>query len=246
MPTPLVLIHPFPTDAQFWSPLRGHLNPERHVLVPELPGFGSASERQGWTIAEAADAIADTIAAWAPDGRAAVFGLSMGGYTALALAARRPDVVGALIVADTRAEADDQAARAGRERAIATITEQGLAAFLDGFLPKLVAPGTSAEVTSALRTMAGRQSASTVVSALEALRDRPDRCGDLAQILRPTLVIVGELDALTPPDAAATISRGIPGARLVTVAGTGHLTALERPDDVAILVESFLTDHDRG
>jgi 3-oxoadipate enol-lactonase len=246
MPTPLVLIHPFPTDAGFWDELRPRLSPDRHVLVPELPGFGSKSERPGWSIAEAADEIADTIAAWAPDGRAAVCGLSMGGYTALALAARRPDVVSALVLADTRAEADDDDALAGRSRAIEMISTQGLRAFLDDFLPHLVAPDTSAEITEALRRIAERQRPSSVVSALEALRGRPDRRDDLPGIACPTLVIVGELDALTPPAAATTIYRGVPGARMATIAGAGHLTALERPADTALLVETFLRGLDRG
>ncbi len=246
MPSPLVLIHPFPTDAGFWDEFRTNVSSDRHVLIPELPGFGSQAERPGWSIAEAADEIADTIAAWAPDGRAAVCGLSMGGYTALALAARRPEVVSALVLVDTRAEADDEAARTGRSRAIETISSHGLGAFLDDFLPRLVAPGTSAVITQELRKIADRQRPSSVISALEALRGRPDRRDDLPGIACPTLVIVGELDALTPPTAATTISRGIPGARMATLAGAGHLTALERPGDTALLVETFLNGLDRG
>jgi 3-oxoadipate enol-lactonase len=246
MLTPLVLIHPFPTDGGFWDAFRTHLSPDRHVLVSELPGFGSEAERPGWSIAEAADEIAETIAAWAPGGRAAVCGLSMGGYTALALAARRPDVVRALVLADTRAEADDETARAGRDRAIATIGAEGIGVFLDDFLPRLVAPHTAGKVTGRLRAIADRQRPSAVVSALEALRARPDRRDDLAGIARPTLVIVGELDMVTPPEAATTIYRGIPGARLATIAGAGHLTALERPGDTALRVETFLTGIDEG
>ncbi len=109
--TPLVLLHPYPTDATFWSRFRNALGSARPIIAPDAPGFGDAEPQDGWSIASAAEAVAELIAMASPGGSADVMGLSMGGYTALALAVRHPERVTALILADTRAGADGPAAR---------------------------------------------------------------------------------------------------------------------------------------
>lgn len=225
---PLVLLHPFPCDSAFWGPLREALDPGVRVFCPEAPGFGAAPMRDGWTIAGWADQVADAIAAG--PGAAVVCGLSMGGYAALALAARRPEVLRGLVLADTRAEADSDEARAGREAGIARIAADGdTAGFLAGLLPRLVAPAARPESRDLLAAVAARQPPAAVAGALRALAGRPDRTPDLAAVRVPTVVIVGDEDAVTPPAAARVIAGGIPGASLVTIPGAGHMSALEAP-----------------
>ncbi len=186
-----------------------------------------------------ADDVADRIAREAPGGRAAVCGLSLGGYTALALVARHPERVAALVLADTRAEPDTPEAAAARHRSAAEVRAGGAAAFLDDFCPRLVAPGDAASLAAA-RAIADRQEAEGVAGALGALAGRADRRPDLAAIAAPTLVIVGSEDTLTPPDRAEALEAGIPGAELVVLRGAGHLSALERPGAFAEAVTGFL------
>jgi pimeloyl-ACP methyl ester carboxylesterase len=71
------------------------------------------------------------------------------------------------------------------------------------------------------------------------MRDRPDSTGFLHEISIPTLVVVGERDALTPPADSEAIAAAIPGARLVTIAGAGHLTPMERPKAVSEALAEF-------
>ncbi len=241
---PLALLHPFPLDPAFWDPVRAILAVDRPVLAPAFPGFGGTPVRHGVSIEGFADDVAGLIAREAPEGRAVVCGLSMGGYAALALAERHPDRVAALVLADTRAEADDDAGRAGRDQAIVTVRSAGLDAFLDGFVPRLLAPGADEDTLARVRRIADRQPGEAVVAALGALRERPDRRAMLGGVRVPTLVVVGAEDVLTPPPFAETLAAGIPGARLEVMPGAGPLTALEDPETFASLVRRFVRGTD--
>lgn len=238
MPTPLVLLHPFPVDHRFWEPLLARLDGAVDPLLPDAPGFGRHPRRPGWTIAEWADEVAELIASRAQG--AVVCGLSMGGYAALALAARHPGAMRGLILADTRSEADDAAVRAARAAGIRQIEDEGLEAYLAAALPRLTAPGATPEARGLIARLAAQQDPGAVCDALAALGARPDRSAELGAITVPTLVIVGDQDVPTPPGAARSLAEGIPGARLTVVPGAGHMTAVEDPDSVAAAIVGHL------
>jgi len=110
-------------------------------------------------------------------------------------------------------------------------------------LPKMLAPttlGTKPDVVRWVTETAARQQADGLVVALKALRDRPDARPGLSHISFPTLVVVGEHDAVTPPDKARELAGGIPNARLVTVPDAGHLSNLENPVAFTAAVREFL------
>lgn len=233
-----MLLHPFPVDASFWGPAWRALDADVEVITPEFPGFGSAPAHEDPAIAEFADGVATRIDEHG--GRAIVCGLSLGGYVALALVARHPRVVRALVLANTRAEADGPEARAARDQGFDTIRIDGLDAFLNGLVPKLLRPDPPAEVVDHVWAIAGEQDPDAVCGALMALRDRPDRVGELGAVSVPTLVIGGDQDQITPPEAIDTLVAGIPGARKVVIAEAGHLSALERPAAFADALRDFI------
>lgn len=241
MPAPiaLALLHPFPMDGGFWDGMLRELGGDRVVVRPEFPGLGAAPPEAAPSVVGFADRAAALIEGVAPGGRAVVCGLSMGGYVALSLAARHPERVAGLVLADTRAEPDTDAARAGRHAAAARIRAEGPKGFLDDFIPSLVAPGDAGAAVAA-RAIAGRQDAEAIARALEALAGRPDRRPDLASMRMPALVVVGSEDTLTPPACAEAMAAALPEAELHVMEGAGHLTALERPAEFAALVGRFL------
>lgn len=221
---PLVLLHAFPFDGRMWRRTAADL--ERQVIAPDLRGFGESAPAP-FSIADLADDVAALLDVLGLE-RAAVGGLSMGGYVALAFAQRHPARLAALVLADTKAGPDTPEARKARGEAIALVQAKGVEAYLEQNLPRLLAPGASHAVRDDVRSL-GRQQPGSVIAGLEALRDRPDRRGELAAIRAPTLVIVGAEDALTPPTEARAMADAIPGARLVEIAGAGHLSNLEAP-----------------
>src|SRR5699024_3019782 len=110
---PLVLLHAFPLDSRMWDDVAGHLT-GMPVLTLDAPASGSSAPAVGQPTLEAyADAVAATLAEVGVD-RAVVAGLSMGGYTALALAERHPALLAGIGLLDTKSTADDRQARDGR------------------------------------------------------------------------------------------------------------------------------------
>ena len=86
--------------------------------------------------------------------RATLVGESMGGYVALAFAQAHPDRLRSLVLADTRAAADSDGARAGRAQALAALRERGVDDYLDGSLPRLLAPDARPELLAMARSLA--------------------------------------------------------------------------------------------
>jgi pimeloyl-ACP methyl ester carboxylesterase len=78
-----------------------------------------------------------------------------------------------------------------------------------------------------------------VAADLAAMRDRPDSRDALVDITIPTLVVVGDADALTPPADSRAMVDAIAGSRLVTVPAAGHMTPMERPGAVAAALGDF-------
>jgi pimeloyl-ACP methyl ester carboxylesterase len=240
---PLVLLHAFPLDRRMWQPQLGPLAAVARVLTPDLPGFGDSPAPRGpFTIDSAADAVRDFLDATKVTGRVVLGGLSMGGYIALAFARRYPARLAGLILADTRSEPDDAAGKAKRDELIALANSAGVSGVLDQMLPKMLAPPARPELVETVRTIAVGQSAATVAAALAALRDRPDATTSLGAITVPTLILVGEQDAITPPVMAQSLAGRIPGSRLVTIPGAGHLNNLENPDAFTTAVREFVTE----
>lgn len=238
-PPPIVLLHPFPLDARFWEPVASTLGADRAVIAPDFPGLGQGPLEKAPSVNGFADRLAARIAAEAPAGGAVVCGLSLGGYAALALAARHPQRVAALILADTRAEPDTPEAREGRHAWARSVREHGPGPFLDDFVPRLVAPGDAASLGAA-RAIADGQRPEGLARGLEALAGRGDRRPDLPAMDVPALVIVGAEDALTPVPFSEALVAALPDAELVVIPGAGHLTALEAPAAFTAAVADFL------
>ena len=232
----IVLLHPFPVDHRFWDDVTPLLEAAGHeVMAPDLPGFGQSPAWPGWTMDEAADRMASSI----PPG-SVVAGLSMGGYLAQAIVARHPDRVGRLVLADTRAEGETPEGLEARREAAEGLRRDGTAAFIPAFVTRALGPAPSERAVQRLTELASAQTADAMAEATIAISRRPDHTALLPRISVPTLVIVGEHDAVTPPPLATVLATGIPDARLAVIGGAGHMTALEEPEEWAALVIEFL------
>ncbi len=242
--TPLLLVHGFPHSRAFWAPMVEALRQRAGVraIAPDLRGFGDTPARAPLTLDQHADdlvALLDHLGI----ARAVVCGLSMGGYVALALWRRHPGRVRALVLADTRATADDDAQRAKRVELAGVARAEGSAAVADQQLPGALGKTTRASDparVAGLRALMAGASVEGIVGALDAMRERPDSTPTLAGITVPTLVVVGTEDVLTPPKDARALAAGIPGARLVESPAAGHVSAWERPEAFAAALAGFV------
>ncbi len=255
--TPLVLLHGFPLDHRMWGDVVDLLTGDPTVLAPDLPGFGTSPV--GEDVAEhvaggpepsvdvMADGVALTLRAAGVD-RAVVAGLSMGGYVAMALADRHPELVAGLALLDTKSVADPEPARANRLR----IAEAVLAA---GDVEEVVPMRTTLlgetsrqtrpDLVAHLETWIRDQGAPGVAWAQRAMAARPDRTEVLRGVHVPAVVMVGEQDELSPLDQARQMVEALPDAELVVVPAAGHMTTIENPEPVAAALSALLVRAER-
>ena len=230
---PVVLLHAFPLSREMWQPQRGILADTCRLITPDLPGFGdSPLLGDTFSVDGMADAVAETLDALGVTDPVILGGLSMGGYVAFAFARKYPERLRGLILADTRAEPDDDAAKANRDKMIGLAATSPASAIIEQMLPKLLCPTTHArrpDLVEHVRRMGSAQRPASIIAALQMLRNRPDSRPTLGTVRVPTLVLVGREDVLTPPSMAESMAAGIAGAKLILLEEAGHLSNLEQP-----------------
>jgi pimeloyl-ACP methyl ester carboxylesterase len=245
---PLVFLHAFPFSAEQWLPQLARVPPGWRFVAPDLRGFGGtepgATPGGPITIDTYATDIVELMAHIEMP-RAVVCGLSMGGYVAMALARRAPARISGLVLADTRVGPDSPEGRAARDRMLDLLNREGPSAVATEMLPKLLSEKTTREqgdLVHVVRQAIEANSRAGIAAAIHAMKDRPDSSGVLQQMTCPSLVMVGQHDALTPPKDAQVLHEILPGSRLVTVPDAGHLSNLEAPQAFNRLLAEWLTE----
>lgn len=219
--TPFVLVPGLNCDARVYAGIANAIWPYGPVTV--------ANHFEGATMEEIATAILEA----APP-TFGLAGFSMGGYIAFEMLRQAPERVTRLALLDTTARPDTAEATENRLRNIA-LAEKGR--FIDAFdatHPKSVHPDNAAseDIYATNRAMAEATGPERYVVHQRAIIARPDSRPDLARIKVPTLVLVGEADQITPPDAAEEMHKAIAGSRLVTIPRAGHMSPIEQPQAV--------------
>jgi pimeloyl-ACP methyl ester carboxylesterase len=241
--TPIVLLHGFPLDSRVWEKQRSALSDRFRVITADLRGFGKSASADAFTLAALAD---DAHALLAAIGAlpAVLGGLSMGGYVSLEYVKKYPSDLRGLMLIDTKAEGDTPEGKEARNKMIDLVRTKGSAAVAEQMMPKMLPPEAIAsrpELVRQLRSIMESCPPLTIEHALSAMRDRPDHTADLASIAAPTLIVVGDADAITPPKAAQTMHDGIPKSQLVVIKGAGHMTPMEQPEQVNRAIRDFAT-----
>jgi len=230
MPNPpaLLLLPGLLCDAALWRQAAADLAPVATCIIADVTRDDSLA------------AMAERALALAPP-RFALAGLSMGGYLAFEILRRAPDRVTRLALFDTSARPDTPL-QARRRRGLMALSRAGaFRGVTPRLLPQLLHPeNLDGPIGAAVSAMAARVGRDAFLRQQAAILGRPDSRPDLAGITVPTLVAVGEQDALTPPDRAREIADGVPGARFALIPGAGHLPPLERPAAVTALLRAWL------
>jgi pimeloyl-ACP methyl ester carboxylesterase len=172
-----------------------------------------------------------------------LFGLSMGGYIALAFVRRYQSDLKALGLIDTRAEGDTPEGKDKRNAMIRLVRDAGSKAVAEQMFPKLIAEHTvqhRQDIAHKLRHIMESQTPRTIENALVALRDREDQTQHLPGVRVPTLIVVGEHDAITPPASSEAMTKQIRHPSLVIVKKAGHMSPMEQPEDVTTAMRRFL------
>jgi pimeloyl-ACP methyl ester carboxylesterase len=235
-----VLIHGYPLDHTLWLDQLTGLSDLRRVVALDLPGYGLSERVTGrpLTMEELAEDVAGLIEALEYE-QADVVGLSMGGYVALALWEMYPAAIRTLVLANTRAGADSEEGKAGRDAQAQSVVSEGRAALAGKLVGALLSPSHDLTAAARLRTMVEATPVETIVASLRGMAARPDRSSVLSTISVPTLVLSGEEDGLIPPLDSHEMATAIPGSDFLVVPGAGHLSPIERPDAFTEALRGF-------
>jgi pimeloyl-ACP methyl ester carboxylesterase len=242
--SPILFVHGFPFNSAMWGPQLANLPKGWRGIAPDLRGFGASAggTEDVYTMELFARDLAALLDHLGQE-RVVVCGLSMGGYIAFEFQRLFPERVRALVLCDTRAGADSDETRKGRERQAARVLDEGEAPVIESMLPRLISMSTrygQPGVLELVRAMMKETPAITMARALRGMAVRMDSEPLLRTIEVPALVIVGAEDAITSRGQAEFLARGIRGARLETIENAGHLPNLEHPDTFNRLLHSFL------
>ena len=239
---PVLLVHGFPLDHRIWKAQVHDLAGACRVITPDLRGFGHSISGQSFTIASLAEdlyVLLSQIHALP----CVLGGLSMGGYVALAYERHYAATLRGLMLIDTRAAGDTAEGKAGRNAMIELAKAHGSSAVAEKMMAKSLAAGnieSRPDVAAEARAIMESCPAQTIQHALAAMRDRADFTTTLSHIAAPTLVIVGESDAITPPAMAEEMHKSIKGSTLSVITGAGHLSPMEQPQQVSRAIKHFL------
>lgn len=240
----LVLLHGWALHGGMWGPWVDHLAAHRRLHVIDLPGHGHSAWPPAVTdLAGLAAAMLPSL----PRG-AAVMGWSLGGMLALELARLHPRHVGPLVLLATTPRF---LAGSGWEHGLRPDVLDGFARGLVDDYPRTVRNFLALQTlgdenaTESLRLLRsklathGEPDRRALETGLQILRDADLRDG-LPWIAQPTLVIAGEYDRLTPPEAGRELARALPAARFSLVERAGHAPFLSHADQVLAEVLPFL------
>ncbi|MEK6333997.1 MAG: alpha/beta hydrolase [Acidobacteriota bacterium] len=239
----VVLLHGYPFDRSMWREQTEVLRANGfRVIAPDLPGLGDKVPAQVSTMPEMARHVARLMDDLNVD-QAIICGLSMGGYVAFDFAHLFPQRLRGLVLAGTRAPADNEQERKGREQQVEKMLAEGMAGIAEATLPKLLAPRTLTEkpdVVDRVRQMIVKSDPKGAAAAQRGMAARRDYTSDLSAIEVPTLIIVGRQDPIRPVTDAEFMHEQIRDSRLEIIEDAAHMTNMEQPETFNKALQKFL------
>jgi 3-oxoadipate enol-lactonase len=236
----LFLLHSLLSDRASFDAIVPRLSRSFRVIVPELPGFGGSRAVSGG-LAAVADRMAEAVRDAAGADEVIVLGNGYGGFVALQMAIRHPDIATRLILADCGAAFSEPGREAFRNMAAAS-RAKGLSVITDVAMRRLFAPEFQAQHPDLMRDRRDaflRTDPEVVQAACAALAEL-DLRPELGQVKIPVLVLVGEHDEATPPPMSHELAAGLPQARLKIIPGCAHVPQLQSPELFLDAIGDFL------
>jgi 3-oxoadipate enol-lactonase len=240
---PVVLLHPFPVNHEFWLPVADVLSTRYRLILPDLRGHGESTVGEGPATMgkHAADLV--RVMDDANIARAPLVGVSIGGYALFEFWRNHRARVAALGLCNTKAPTDNPEARAARLHAANDVLERGTEPFFESMIPKLFAQTTRNTrpdlVDGALRMMR-KMSPQNLAQVQRGMAARADSVETLKTISVPTLIMTGDEDLLTGLNEAQLMRQHIANSQLYVLPKAGHYAPWEQPYDAAKLLRQFL------
>ncbi len=239
---PVVLVHGFAGGKSYWDEVIPGLAGNYRVVAFDLPGHGeSGMAKDRYPIEDMASAAKELLDKLGLE-KVAMFGHSLGGYITLAFAELYPKYLNGFSLIHSTASPDTEEAKAAREQNARKVQEEGPGEFIEGLSKKLFSPDNldvnSKEVDEVVK-IGMQATVDGLVSALKAMKERPDRTYILKETELPVLLIAGEQDQIVPPEKTFTVTKQ--GVDQHVIKGAGHMSMYEKPDELVKLIYHFLS-----
>ncbi len=240
---PIVLIHGFIFDSSLWTRQLPALQDDFTLIVPDLRGFGESINCDGMITMESyADDILELIKELKLE-KPVIAGLSMGGYAALRIAERHPEMFSAIILFDTRATGDSNEAKVKRAAGVRVIKAGGLRMYATALMESVFSGKFKENEPDEFQGFIERGSSikpEGAIGALLAMMGRTDTTSFLESTGLPVLAICGEHDALTPSAEMTAMMKNVKNGELHIIPGAGHAAPFEEPEACNHILKNFL------
>lgn len=237
---PILFAHGFPLSGEMWKPVAEKLADRYRCIIPDLRGHGRSGVTPEASIPRHADDLAALLESIGEVRPVVLVGLSMGGMIAFDFFRRHRDRLRALVLCDTRVNAEPPEGVAKREAVAQAALKDGSKTAADAMIKSLFAPSAPAQLKARWHAIMSKTDPVGVAAAARALAGRPDSVPTLPLIDCPTLIIYGREDTLTAPSIGEEIQRGVAGSKLELIPNAGHMAPVEQPDLVAASLRRFL------
>lgn len=233
----LCLIHGHGVDPSIWDGIYNELAPDVQIVKPDLSTL---------THHDTIEAYAEYVYSLLQTARLAnvvLIGHSMGGYIALALAEKHPEMIRGLGLFHSTAFADDDARKQKRQQAIELLEQKGSRPFIEGVVPSMFAEGNRRRMADIIRSLieAGSQlPADALKAGIRAMQARPDRSHVLREANYPVLIIAGKEDNLVPFEKSEQLFELPANVQTTVLEQAGHLGMLEEPEEATNAIRRFL------
>jgi 3-oxoadipate enol-lactonase len=239
----IIFVHGFPYDHTMWREQINDLSEKYFCVAYDIRGLGESSVGDGqYTMESFVDDLEIIINELKLD-KPIFCGLSMGGYIGLRALERFEENFSAVILCDTKAEADNNEGKLKRAAAIKRISTEGLAPFVKDFIANCYGDHYKQNNKDDFEKQIVNSSSFDpigVKGSLIAMLGRNDTTEYLSKIKIPALVICGEFDSLTPPAVMKPMAEKINGAGFVVIKNSGHMSPIENPKEVNEAITKFL------
>lgn len=239
----IVFIHGFPYDSTMWKAQIDEFNEKYFCLAYDIRGLGDSPVGDGqYTMESFVDDLELILTELKLD-KPVLCGLSMGGYIGLRALERFENKFSAVVLCDTRSEADNNDGKLKRAAAIKRIDAEGLAPFTKDFITNCYSDHYKQNHKEEFERRIAKSSGFDPVGvkgSLLAMLGRNDTMEYLGKIKIPALIICGEYDALTPLPVMKAMADKINNAEFVIVKNSGHMSPIENPKEVNEAIKKFL------
>lgn len=239
----IIFLHAFPMTSDMWKEQMNFFSKTHYTLAPDLPGFGKGVlPIHAITFEYYVDSVISFLRE-AGIKRSIWCGLSMGGYLALRMYERAPELCNGLILANTKAGTDDNAAKEKRWRNIKMLHSHS-EEFAEKQWQAMVSKSSlkKVQLKKCFHEIVSKSDEEGISAGLVSLATRMDNTQTLSHITVPTLILAGEHDKIIPLSEMQFMQKNIPESRLEIIKDAGHLSNMENPNDFNKVIAEFLTN----